>query len=104
MDKFKIKIILGSIREGRFGDKAAKWIFDLVSKIEDFDVELLDLRDYKLPLFAEAKSPAYVEGEYTTPEINAWSKKISEADAFIVVTPEYNHGYPASLKNNIDYL
>ncbi len=100
----KIKIILASIRDNRFGDKPASWISEQAKAIEGMDAELLDLRDYQLPMFAEGVSPAYVEGEYKTPEVNRWAKKIAEADGFIIVTPEYNHGYPSSLKNNIDYL
>lgn len=104
MEKLNIKIILASVRNGRFGDKPAKWIFDIASQTEGLSVELLDLKDYAFPVFAEAISPAYVEGAYSTPEINQWAEKIGTADGLIVVTPEYNHGYPASLKNNLDYL
>lgn len=104
MNKFKIKVILSSVRSGRFGDKPAKWIAELAKKVEEFSVELLDLKDYELPIFAEAVSPAYVQGDYEKPEVNKWARKIAEADGFIIVTPEYNHGYPPSLKNNIDYL
>jgi NAD(P)H-dependent FMN reductase len=99
-----IKIILASTRQGRFGDKPAQWILDLAKMVPGISVELLDLKEYSLPIFAEPVSPLYVTGEYTTPEINRWAEKIAEADAFIVVAPEYNHGYPASLKNNLDYL
>lgn len=104
MNKFKIKIIIASVRGGRFGDKPARWITELAKKVEGFSVELLDLNDYKLPIFAEAISPAYIKGDYEKPEVNRWAEKIAEADGFIVVTSEYNHGYPSSLKNNIDYL
>ena len=99
-----IKIILASVRESRFGDKPAEWITTITKEKEGLAVELLDLKEYQLPVFAEAVSPLQIKGEYRTPEINRWAKKIAEADAFIVVTPEYNHGYPSSLKNNIDYL
>ncbi len=99
-----IKVILASVRDNRFGDKPANWIMEQVKKEEGVFAELLDLRDYELPIFAEGVSPAYVQGEYKTPEVNHWAGKIAEADAFIIVTPEYNHGYPSSLKNNIDYL
>lgn len=99
-----IKIILASVREGRFGDKPAKWIFNIAKQQEGLSVELLDLKDYQLPIFAEAVSPAYVKDAYATIEVNHWAEKIAEADAFIIVTPEYNNGYPSSLKNNIDYL
>ena len=99
-----IKIILASIRSNRFGDKPAKWILNIANKTEGISAELLDLKDYQLPIFAETTSPAYVTGDYATPEVNRWAQKIAEADGFIIVTPEYNHGYPSSLKNNIDYL
>lgn len=99
-----VKIILASVREGRFGDKPAAWIYDLAKNHTEFSVELLDLKDYPLPMFAEAVSPAFVKDAYASPEVNRWAEKIAEADAFIVVTPEYNHGYPSSLKNNIDHL
>ena len=104
MNQLKIKVILASIRNGRFGDKPAKWITELAKKVEGFSVELLDLKDYELPMFAEAVSPAHVKGAYEKPEVNKWAEKIAEADGFIIVIPEYNHGYPSSLKNNIDYL
>ena len=104
MDKLNIKVILASVRDGRFGDKPAKWIAEIAKEVENFTVELLDLKDYPLPIFSEAISPAYVQGEYANPLVNRWAEKISSADGFIVVTPEYNHGYPSSLKNNIDYL
>lgn len=100
----KIKIILASVREGRFGDKVAKWVLDMVSENKNVEAEILDLKEYQLPMFAEPVSPMYIQGEYRTPEINRWAQKIADADGFIIVTPEYNHGYPASLKNNLDYL
>lgn len=104
MDKINLKIILASIRSNRFGDKPANWITERAQKIDGVSVELLDLRDYQLPMFAEGVSPAHVEGDYGKPDVDRWAKKIAEADAFIIVTPEYNHGYPSALKNNIDYL
>lgn len=104
METLNIKIILASVRDGRFGDKPAKWIADIAKEIESFSAELLDLKDYSLPIFAEAVSPAYVEDDYSNSLVNRWAEKIVSADGFIVITPEYNHGYPSSLKNNIDYL
>lgn len=102
---YSIKIILASIREGRFGVHPAQWALAGAQKeLPDCAIELLDLRDYMLPVFAEPVSPKYVKGEYRLPEVNRWAEKIAEADAFLMVTPEYNHGYPSSLKNNIDYL
>jgi NAD(P)H-dependent FMN reductase len=100
----KIKVILGSIREGRFGDKPAKWIFEK-AKAKGLDVELLDLKDYPLPVFAEGQFPAAItDGNYPNEEAKKWAAKIGEADGFIFVTPEYNHGYPSVLKNAIDFI
>lgn len=104
MDKINIKIILGSIRDKRFGIHPAEWIAALAKAEEGMSVELLDLRDYMLPIFQEPVPPSQVKAGYTTPEINRWAEKVREADGFIIVTPEYNHGYSSALKNNIDYL
>lgn len=99
----KIQIILGSTREGRFGEKPARWIYEVAKKRKDVEVELLDLRDYPLPFFNESVSPASITTPYTNPNVVKWEKKVAEADAYIIVTPEYNHGYPAVLKNALDY-
>ncbi len=104
MENINLKIILASIRENRFGDKPAKWIMEHAEKQDGVSAELLDLRDYQLPIFAEGISPSQIKGDYGKPDVDRWAKKISEADAFIIVTPEYNHGYPSALKNNIDYI
>ena len=103
MDKLKIKVILGSTRPERFGEKPANWITEKASAINEFEVELLDLRDYPMPFFEEPVSPA--QSNFETPEgiVADWTKKIDEADGFIMVTPEYNHGPSAVLKNAIDY-
>ena len=99
----KIKVILGSIREGRFGEKPAQWIFEK-AKAKGLDVELLDLKDYPMPMFAEPQVPAMVSGNYPNEVAKKWAAKIGEADGFIFVTPEYNHGYPSSLKNALDFI
>lgn len=101
----KIQVIIGTTREGRFGDKPAKWIFQQLSKRKDVDAELLDLRDYPLPFFNEPVSPKQIkDGKYTSVVAAKWAKKIGEADGYIIVTAEYNHGYPAVLKNALDHL
>jgi NAD(P)H-dependent FMN reductase len=102
----KIKVILGSTRQQRFGEQPARWITEK-AKAKGLDVELLDLREYPLPFFDEAMSPtmaAAKEGAYPYPISAKWTAKIGEADGFIIVTPEYNHGYSAVLKNAIDYV
>ncbi len=100
----KILVILASTRQNRFGEKPARWIYEQAKKRKELDVELVDLRDYPLPFFDEPKSPSAITEPYSNPQVQKWTKKVAEADAFIIVTPEYNHGYPAVLKNAIDYV
>jgi len=100
----KIKIILGTTRKGRFGDKPAHWILDEARALPDVEVELLDLRDYPLPHFDEPASPMWKKGQYDDESVQRWADRIADGDAFVIVSPEYNHGYPAVLKNAIDYI
>ena len=102
--KTKIQIILGSTRPNRFSEKPANWIKNLLAMRPDVDVELIDLRDYPLPFFNETVSPSMNKGVYTLDLAKQWANKIGEADGYIIVTPEYNHGYPAVLKNALDYV
>lgn len=99
----KIGIILGSTRQGRFGDKPAQWILERLSGTEGVEAELFDLRDYPMPFFDEAVPPA-AEKEYTNEVVQRWTAKVTEKDAFIIVSPEYNHGYSAVVKNALDYV
>src|SRR5688572_25937796 len=103
MSSLKIKVIVGSTRANRFSEKPAGWIFDRASQRPDLDVELLDLRDYPLPFFEEGLPPAAAKDSYANPQVVKWREKVKEADGFIICTPEYNHGYPAVLKNALDY-
>lgn len=100
----KIQVIIGSTRPSRFSEKPAQWIFETLKKNPEVDAELLDLRDYPLPFFAEPVSPSYAKEPYTNEIVQKWTQKIGEADGYIIVTPEYNHGYPAVLKNALDYV
>lgn len=104
MEKLKIKVILGSTRPNRFSEKPGAWIFAQLQKQPDANSELLDLRDYPMPFFQEPISPSSKKEPYKEPNVVKWTAKIREADAFIIVTPEYNHGYPAVLKNALDYV
>ena len=104
MSTLRIKVIVGSTRPNRFSEKAAEWMFDAARKREDLDVELLDLRDYPLPFFEEAMPPGMAKDGYTNPIVVKWRNKVEEADGFIICSPEYNHGYPAVLKNALDYV
>src|SRR5579872_3399556 len=100
----KIQVIIGSTRQGRFSEKPAQWIFEEAKKKTGLEVELLDLRDYPMPFFNEPMSPSRVEGKYPNEAVQKWAKKIAEADGYIIVSPEYNHGYPAVLKNAMDSI
>jgi NAD(P)H-dependent FMN reductase len=104
MDTLNIKVILGSTRPSRFGEQPAHWIFDKARRRTDLNVELLDLREYPMPFFEEPMPPGMAKDGYTHPVVTRWREKIREADGFIIATPEYNHGYPAVLKNALDYV
>ena len=99
----KIKVILGSSREGRNGKKVADWFMSQTEKYkEEMEFELLDLADWPIPFFNSPVSPAM--GGEPTGLTKDWAEKIAEADGVIIVTPEYNHGYPAVLKNALDVI
>lgn len=99
---YNLKIITASTRPGRKGPALASWIFETAKKHTEFSVELLDLADINLPFLDEPNHPRLQQ--YTKEHTKKWSGIISSADAFIFVTPEYNYGYPATLKNAIDFL
>ena len=101
---FNIKVIAGSTREGRFSDKAAAWIVEEIKKQEGVVVEALDLRDYGMPFFNEPMSPSFKQEPYKNEVVARFTKKIEEGDAFVIVTPEYNHGTSGVLKNALDWV
>jgi len=98
----KLKIIIASTRPGRVGETIGKWFTKIAKKNKSFAVEVIDLADVNLPLLDEPNLPFLQK--YTKVHTKEWSEMINDADAFVFVTPEYNYGYPASLKNAIDYL
>jgi NAD(P)H-dependent FMN reductase len=98
----KIQIIIGSTRPGRVGPQIAGWIIENLPARAETEYEIVDVAGQKLPLFNEPIHPSM--NQYTYGYTKAWSAKIKEADAYIFLTPEYNAGYPAALKNAIDYL
>ena len=102
MNKLNIKLIVGSTRANRFSEKPAQWMHDLAAARPEIELERLDLRDYPLPFFEEPLPPGFARDNYTNPAIIRWREKVREADGFIICTPEYNHGYPAILKNALD--
>jgi NAD(P)H-dependent FMN reductase len=100
----KIKVIAGSTREGRFSDKAATWIAAELAKQEGVEVEILDLKDYDMPFFNEPVSPAHKTEPYTNEAVARFTQKIAEGDAYVIVTPEYNHSTTGVLKNALDWV
>lgn len=96
----RIGIIIGSTREGRIGRSIAEHVLKQAKNSDKGEYELIDLREVNLPFMNEPLPPAM--GQYKHEHTKAWSKKISSYDAFIIVTSEYNHGYPAPLKNALD--
>jgi NAD(P)H-dependent FMN reductase len=98
----RIHVILGTDREGRFSAKAAAWLTDRLGGRSDLDAEFVDLRDYPLPFYDQPVPPAYGHRDYP-PDVSRWASKVEEADGFVIVTAEYNHGYPAVLKNALDH-
>lgn len=99
-----IKIILGSTRTARFSEQLGSALKEIVvATLPQMRVEIADLREYKLPFLNDETVPM-MRTEITDPEIQRWSDAIAQADAFIIVTPEYNSGYPGVLKNALDIL
>jgi NAD(P)H-dependent FMN reductase len=100
----KLQIIVGSTRHTRAADKVVPWVASRAAGHDEFETEVLDLRDWRLPMFAEhlgtigdPSDPAYSDEI-----VRRWNRKIAEADAYLIVTPEYNHSVPGELKNAID--
>lgn len=98
----RIGIILGSTRPNRNGEAVAEWVHKLASKRGDADYELVDLKDFNLPLLDEPIPPS--QGKYSQPHTKRWAAKVDTFDAFVFVTPEYNHGTSGALKNALDFL
>ncbi|MEU1623909.1 NAD(P)H-dependent oxidoreductase [Streptomyces sp. NPDC020096] len=94
----RLAIVIGSVREGRFGRTVANWFTALAKRREDLSVDVIDLVDHDLPM-ALSRNPTPEVAE----ELAKVSPRLEQADAFIVVTPEYNHSFPASLKTLIDW-
>lgn len=105
MDTLKLLVILGSTRPNRFGEHPAKWIVEQAKKLPDVEVTFADLRDHPLPFFNQPISPSMVkDGNYGDEAVNAWSKIVAAADAYVMVSPEYNHSPSAVLKNALDVI
>jgi len=101
MVKPNIAVIISTTRATRFGEKPARWIYEVAGSRGDMDVELIDLREYPMPFFDESASNAWVPSSNAVAQ--RWQKKVAEFDGYIFVTAEYNRSVPAVLKNALDY-
>lgn len=98
----RIGVIVGSTRPGRKARDVAEWVMQIATLRNDAAYDLIDIQDFKLPLLDEPVPPSM--GQYSKPHTKAWAEKIGSYDGFVFVTPEYNHGTSAALKNAIDFL
>ncbi len=99
---YRLKIIVASTRPGRKGPSVAAWVNEQGKQHSSFEIEMLDLAEINLPFFDEPEHPRLQK--YTHEHTKRWSEMVNSADAFIIVTCEYNFGYPAPLKNALDFL
>jgi NAD(P)H-dependent FMN reductase len=100
-----ISVIVGSIRQGRFSEKPARWIFQHLENRTGIDAQLLDLRDFPMPFFDQPVPPAAPgRAPYENAVVKKWTAAIARSDGFIFVTPEYNYGPAAVLKNALDWV
>jgi NAD(P)H-dependent FMN reductase len=100
-----ISVIVGSTREGRFSEKPAQWIFQHLRKRKEIEARLLDLRDFPMPFFDQAVPPSMPgRPPYPNEVVQKWTAQIGASDGFVFVTPEYNYGTSAVLKNAIDWV
>lgn len=98
----KVGIIIGSTRPGRNGEAVAKWVHEHASKRTDATYELVDIADFDLPLLDEPIPPSM--GKYSKEHTKKWAAKVASFDAYVIVTPEYNHGPSGALKNALDFV
>lgn len=102
MSKPRIGIIITSTRQSRFGERPAKWILDIAQARGDADYEIVDLRDYEMPLFDAPASPRFVP--VTDDGAKRWASKLAELDGYIFIVAEYNHSITGVLKNALDHV
>lgn len=100
----KLAVVTGATRPGRVTDRQSKWIIATANKLEGVEAEHVDLRDFPLPFFNEPISPRYNPDRKPEPAVQKWLDKIGSFDAYVFVTPEYNHTIPGVLKNAFDFL
>jgi NAD(P)H-dependent FMN reductase len=103
-DRIELHVVVGSTRPNRAAERPLAWMVDRAVAHGAFDVEVLDLRDWPLPLFNETAASIgdFADPTYSEPIVRRWNTKVAEADAYLFLTPEYNHSVPGVLKNAID--
>ncbi|TLG09473.1 NAD(P)H-dependent oxidoreductase [Nocardia cyriacigeorgica] len=99
----KLAVIIGSVRDGRFGPVVAGWFADQARAHGGYDVDVIDLADYDIPLELPAVPPAMNPDPERPAGMTALTERLSAADAYVIVTPDYNRSFPASLKAAIDW-
>jgi NAD(P)H-dependent FMN reductase len=103
----KILVVLGSARQNGLGQRVGKWVHGVSAADTEHETEVVSVAELNLPLFNENFSPKYrhyTGSEYTNAEGKAWAERVAGADAFVFVTPEYNHSIPAALKNALHWV
>ena len=98
----KIAVIIGSTRPGRVGESVARWVYELAKRRTEAEFELVDVKEFNLPLLDEPAPPAM--GQYSQEHTRTWAAKINSFDGYVFVAPEYNHGICGALKNAIDFV
>lgn len=100
----KLAVIIGSTRPNRMTPRQAKWTINAAESMDGVDTELIDIKNYPMPFFDEPKSPRYNPDREIDPIGKKWLKKLEQFDAYVFITPEYNHSIPGVLKNALDYV
>lgn len=98
----KLQVVICSTRPGRVGPSVANWFKDFAAKHEKFDVSLVDIAEFNLPVYDEPVHP--VQRKYEKEHTKKWSASVADADAYVFVTPEYNYGPPPSFVNALNYV
>src|ERR1043166_3507022 len=98
----RVGIILGSTRPGRNGEAVARWVYEIAQRMTDAECELGEPKDFNLPLLDEPVPPSL--GQYSKEHTKVWAAKIASFDAFVFVTPEYNHGTSGARKNGMVFF
>lgn len=99
----RIQVILGSTRTGRFSEMPGRWLAGILDDHPNLEAEIVDLRDYPLDFYDLKVAPGAAGRDYPTQATAAWGGLVDSADGYVLVCPEYNHGYPAVLKNALDH-